>query len=84
MRWHLLQMVPRLSLTDAQRAMLFGLARQLLGDRSRIVSAEALGALFALARTDLNLLAQAKAIAQAIPANAPPSLRARARRLLAH
>jgi hypothetical protein len=81
-RWHLLQLLPRLALTaDEQRGWFKRAVRWMQSDR-RIVAAEALSALFGLARGDESLRAQAVTIAVQSLDGPSPALRARARKLL--
>ena len=82
-QWHLLQLLPRLELTPEERVDVLSRAKERLASRSRIVAAEALSALFALSAHDPALRAAAVETARALPETAAPSLRARARRLLA-
>jgi hypothetical protein len=81
-RWHLLQLLPRLSLTADERLEWFKRAVQWMQSDSRIVAAEALSALFGLARSDASLRAQAVTIAVQSLDGSSPALRARARKLL--
>jgi hypothetical protein len=81
-RWHLLQMLPRLDLTPDERRDSFALAARWLDAPSRIVAAEALTTLFALAATDPHLKAAALAAARRASASPSPALRARARFLM--
>lgn len=76
-RWHVLQMLPRLAWTAAERETALQLGRDSLTHPSRIVAAEALSALFALGAGD------AGERAQALLASPHAALRSRARRLLA-
>lgn len=80
LRWHLLQILPRLALSQAERRAALRLARRSLDHPSRIVVTEALTCLFALSGGDPAARATAMAMARQIVANGPPS--ARARRLL--
>jgi hypothetical protein len=81
-RWHLLQILPRLSLTADERLEWFKRAVQWVQSDRRIVAAEALSALFGLARSDESLRAQAVTIAIQSLDGPSPALRARARKLL--
>jgi hypothetical protein len=80
--WHLLQMLPRLPLTRAERLRLFGVASEKLQSDSRIVAAEALSALFALSEGEASLRPDALAAAERALEAPVPSLRARALKLL--
>lgn len=81
-RWHLLQMLPRLRLDPAERAAAFALAEASLDHRSRIVAAYALSALFALSADDPVLRATAVAHAQARRSAPSAAIRTRVRQLL--
>ena len=81
-RWHVAQMIPRLSLDAQSRAEAVTLLRVYLADPSRIVIVEALTALAALARDDAALRVWLLPDLREAVANGAPSVRARARRLL--
>jgi len=81
-KWHLLQMLPRLDLADGERARAFGIAQAALAHQSRIVQAEALSSLFALAGADPMLAKRACSLAEAATRSSAPAVRARARKLL--
>lgn len=81
-RWHLLQVLPRLPLDPAERARAFALARGSLGHESRIVVADALSALFALSVDDTALRVQAVQQAERLLGSGAAAVRARAGRLL--
>lgn len=83
LRWHLLQILPRLALSDAERLAALRLARKSLTHPSRIVVTEALSCLFALSGCDPAERAAAMAVAQRFLVDGPASARARARKLLA-
>jgi HEAT repeat protein len=81
-RWHLAQIIPRLALTveECRQAAEFLFAY--LSDRSRIVQTMALQALFDLSRQDAALSPRVQAVLEDLVENGPPSVRARARKLL--
>jgi hypothetical protein len=81
-QWHVLQMLPRLTLTDAERAQAVGIAERLLRGSSRIVAAHALSALFALLEGDAGLRYHAVRLARGLLDAPAAALRARARFLL--
>jgi hypothetical protein len=81
-RWHLFQILPRLSLTADEQFAWFKRAVQWMQSDRRIVAAEALSALFELSRSDELLRAQAVTIAIESLDGPSPALRARARKLL--
>lgn len=82
-RWHLLQMLPRLRLTPAERAQTFEIATGSLRHNSRIVVADALSAMFELAVGDAVLMERAKDQAGRLSTSSSAAVRSRARRLLA-
>ena len=81
-KWHLLQMLPRLDLSKSEREAAFLLAEHALRHESRIVQAEALSSLFGLADADPDLNERARGFATRAAASGTPALRARARKLL--
>lgn len=81
-RWHLFQLLPRLALTHHQKRTLFELGVDALRDKSRIVAADALSALFSLSIDDYPMRDRALAAARTLLTGAP-SIAARARKLLA-
>ncbi len=81
-RWHALQMLPRLALAGDALEQAFTLAQASLAHPSRIVQCEALTALFALSGQDPARRALALAQAEVALTKGPPSLRARARQLM--
>lgn len=81
-KWHLLQVLPRLELTENERNSALALAERALAHDSRIVQAEALSALFALSSEDGELHGRAVAAAEQALGSASPALRARARKLM--
>lgn len=82
-RWHLLQMLPRLRLTQAERAKAFSIAVESLGHQSRIVIADALSAMFYLSTDDATLRTAAEDHAARLQSSSSAAVRARAARLLA-
>lgn len=82
LRWHLAQMLPRLSLDTAERrrveAILFGY----LADDSRIVRTFALQALADLTRESAELLARLLPVLRDVVVRDSPAVQARARHLL--
>lgn len=81
-RWHLLQMLPRLRLTPEERTDAFAIARDSLGHRSRIVAADALSAMFDLSVGDAALGKRAEDHAEQLMSAQSAAVRSRARRLL--
>jgi hypothetical protein len=82
-RWHLLQMLPRMRLTQKEQRDAFHLCRSLLNDPSRIVAAEALTALCKLAELQAQLLDEAVLLLKANSRSDSAAVRARARKLIA-
>lgn len=80
-RWHLLQMLPRLPLTPAERNQAFRIALESLGHGSNIVVADALSALFALSAGDPALRSEAERHADRLASSHSAAVRNRARRL---
>jgi HEAT repeat protein len=81
-RWHIAQMLPRLPLTPRQIREVFSLLRSYLRDRSVIVQACALQAMFELAHKDPSLRGSARELVEASCRTGAPALRARGRKLL--
>jgi len=81
-RWHLLQLLPRLDLSPDDRDAAFALAVESLQHKSRIVGSEALSAMFALSRDCPALYAVARRHAEQALDSAAPAMRSRAKRLL--
>ena len=82
LRWHLAQMLPRLELTARQRMNCLALLRGYLGDRSRIVTACALEALWDLGEAGGVRPQWIRAVVERSALTGSPSLKARARRIL--
>lgn len=81
-RWHLLQILPRLRLTHAERARAFAIAADSLDHPSRIVVADALSAMFALCDEDAALRKRAERHADRLKSSPSAAVRNRAKRLL--
>jgi len=81
-RWHLLQLLPRLPLTAAERRAWFTRTVPWVQSDGRIVAAAALSTLFGLARGNETLRARAVTMAVRSLESPSPALRARARKLL--
>ncbi len=82
LRWHLLQMLPRLELDPAARRRVFDVACRWMQDGSRIVASEALTAMFALSEAGEDLRDHALDTARRLLASPSPALRARARKCM--
>ena len=83
LRWHLAQMLPRLSLTLAERGRATAILRGYLDDRSAIVKTCALQGLADLAATDTALRAELTRLLRHYAKAGTPAMRARCRKLLA-
>ena len=81
LRWHLAQMVPRLSLTAAERRRAVQHLRGYLDDRSSIVKTFALQAIFELSQQDSSLLAEVLDLLRAAARSGTAAMRARSRKL---
>ncbi len=82
-RWHFAQILPRLPLSDAQAERVVALMRRWLRDASRIVQVHALQALHDLSRDAPERVPELPGLLAKAIETGPPSLRARARKLLA-
>jgi len=83
LRWHLAQMIPRLSLTARERARAAALLRTYLNDSSSIVKTLAMQGLADLASADYDLLPATIQLLVRLTRNGTPAMRARGRKLLA-
>jgi hypothetical protein len=83
LRWHLAQMIPRLSLTPAERAHAASTLRIYLEDRSSIVKTFAMQWLADLALADEKLLPATMELLSRLARTGTPAMRARGRKLLA-
>lgn len=81
-RWHVAQMLPRLTLTTDARDQAVSILEGYLADRSRIVQTFALQALADLAAEDEGLQPRVVRLLETALATGSPALQSRARRLL--
>ncbi len=81
-RWHLAQMVSRLTLNKKERLRAVGLLRGYLGDRSSIVRAFAMDGLVDLTRPDPVLFAETVEMIRVSIKTGTPAMRARGKMLL--
>ena len=81
-RWHLIQMTPRLCLGQRERQEAVELLMGHLGDKSAIVRADALSALTEFARRDGDLRAQWEPALNRFTHDGAAAVRARARKLM--
>jgi hypothetical protein len=83
LRWHLAQMLPRLTLTARERHRATELLYAYLNDGSRIVKACVMEALACFAQNDARLHAQLISLFAGFRRTESPAVQARARKLLA-
>ncbi len=83
LRWHLAQMLPRLALSASERRITVQTMFAYLDDQSRIVQTSALQALADLAEDDPVLRRRLVPVLARLARSGPPSVRARARKLIA-
>jgi hypothetical protein len=82
-RWHVAQMLPRLSLSPLERRQAAEIVESYLDDRSGIVRTCAMQALAELAADDADLRARVVPLLRRLTRDGTPAMRARGRRLLA-
>jgi len=82
-RWHVAQMLPRLELSQEERAWAVGILRGYLQDKSQIVKTFALQALADLAGKDAALRPQVIQWLEQLTAAGSPAVKSRGRKLLA-
>ena len=82
MRWHLAQMVPRLTLNTRERRIAVTALERYLEDGSSIVRTCALEALSRFAARNTTFQTRVQKLLRAAERNGTPAMRARARRLL--
>jgi hypothetical protein len=83
LRWHLAQMIPRLSLTAEETTRAAGFLDRYLRDRSSIVKTFAMQALADLAAAHPERLPDTVELLQQLTRSGTPAMRARGRKLLA-
>jgi len=81
-RWHVAQMLPRLELSQEERALAIGILLGYLQDKSRIVKTFAMQALADLAEGDENLRSQVVPWLEQFTATGSPAMQSRGRKLL--
>jgi HEAT repeat protein len=81
-RWHLAQMLPRLTLTSVEQKRVVKLLMGYLADASSIVRTSSLQALVDLAEGDVRLLAQVRPLVERLTQTGTAAMRARGRKLL--
>jgi hypothetical protein len=82
LRWHAAQMLPRLPLTSAERAMAVSILREYLKDKSSIVKTCAMQAMADLAQDDAHLRADTIVLLQEMTQTGTPAMKSRGRKLL--
>jgi hypothetical protein len=82
-RWHVAQMLPRLSLSPRERRQAAGTVESYLDDRSSVVRTCAMQALADLAADDAELRARVVPLLGRLTREGTPAMRARGRKLLA-
>jgi HEAT repeat protein len=82
-RWHVAQMLPRLSLSASDRRQVADIVESYLDDRSGIVRTCAMQALAEVAVDDAELRARVVPLLRRLTRDGTPAMRARGRRLLA-
>jgi hypothetical protein len=82
-RWHVCQLVPRLTLTRAERRAVANILTGYLNDASRIVKTFAMQALADLAHQDAGLRAPIIARLEELTRTGSPAMKSRGRKLLA-
>jgi hypothetical protein len=82
LRWHLAQLLPRLSLTSAERRRAAATLKSYLDDKSSIVRTTAMQALFDLASVDRSLNDEIAPLLVSLTRTGTPAMRARGRKLL--
>lgn len=81
-RWHVAQLLPRLSLSARQKPLAVLILRGYLNDKSGIVRTCALESFCRLAQADETMRDEAKALVTEATVSGTPAVKARARRLL--
>ncbi len=81
-RWHVAQMLPRMALTQEQRARAVAILERYLDDESSIERTLAMQSLADLAAQDEALCERVRPIIEQLTATGTPAMRSRGRRLL--
>jgi hypothetical protein len=82
-RWHVAQMIPRLELSQAERAVAVDILTSYLNDKSKIVKTFAMQALADLAGEHADLRAQVSELLEKWVQTGSPAMKSRGRKLLA-
>jgi hypothetical protein len=81
-RWHVAQMIPRLELSQEERAVVVGILLDYLNDESKIVKTFSMQALADLAERDASLRSQVIPLLEELTRTGSPAMRSRGRKLL--
>ena len=81
-RWHLAQIIPRLSLTAGQKYTAYTTFQTYLNDKSSIVKTFAMQALVDLAQQDNSLINETRKTIQVLTKTGTPAMQSRGRQLL--
>jgi hypothetical protein len=81
-RWHVAQMLPRLYLDPAERAVVFSILLGYLNDESKIVKTFSMQALADLAEDDATLRPRVVGLLEDLTRTGSPAMKSRGRKLL--
>ncbi len=81
-RWHVAQMIPRLELSEEERAVVVEILLGYLNDKSKIVKTFSMQALADLAEQDGGLRSQMIPLLEELTRTGSPAMRSRGRKLL--
>ena len=81
-RWHVAQMLPRLTLSSGERKVAVDILMEYMDDKSRIVKTFSMQALADLAGDDPDLRSQVTALLEWAAIDGSPAMKSRARKLL--
>ena len=81
-RWHVAQMVPRLELSEEERAVVVEILLDYLSDNSKIVKTFSMQALADLAEQDASLRSQVIPLLEEFTRTGSPAMKSRGRKLL--
>ena len=81
-RWHVAQMIPRLELSEEERAVVVEILLDYLHDKSKIVKTFSMQALADLAEQDASLRSQVIPLLEELTRTGSPAMKSRGRKLL--
>ncbi|MBL7183863.1 MAG: hypothetical protein ISS50_05375 [Anaerolineae bacterium] len=81
-RWHVAQMIPRLELSEEERAVVVEILLNYLNDKSKIVKTFSMQALADLAEQDASLRSQVIPLLEELTRTGSPAMKSRGRKLL--